>query len=101
MTARLAIGSPVGNWSMWWALKGRMRKHVTSSQSKQVETMGHTASDLTAATEVVGEVNGRFNMAEGEPDPGAENRAVIRFVSSSRRGCAASAVMRAVGWANP
>ena len=37
------------------------------------------ARALTAATEVVGEVNGRFNMAEGEPDPGAENRAVIRF----------------------
>ncbi len=37
------------------------------------------ARALTSSTEVVGEVNGRLNLADGDPTPGAENRGTIRF----------------------
>jgi hypothetical protein len=44
------------------------------------------ARALTTAAEVVGEVNGRLNLAEGDPDPGAENRAVMRLGGRYTRG---------------
>ena len=37
------------------------------------------ARALTTAAELVGEVNGRLNLANGDPDPGAENRAAMRL----------------------
>jgi hypothetical protein len=37
------------------------------------------ARALTTSTEVVGEINGRLNLANGDPSPGGENRAVMRF----------------------
>jgi hypothetical protein len=37
------------------------------------------ARALTTAAEVVGEINGRLNMANGDADAGAENRAVMRL----------------------
>jgi hypothetical protein len=37
------------------------------------------ARAVTNAAEFVGEVNGRLNLASGEPRPGGENRAVMRF----------------------
>lgn len=43
-------------------------------------TMGlSVARAVTNAAEFVGEVNGRFNLASGEPRIGGENRAVMRF----------------------
>jgi hypothetical protein len=44
------------------------------------------ARALTTAAEVVGEINGRLNMANGDPDPGAENRAVMRLGGRYTRG---------------
>ena len=44
------------------------------------------ARALTVATELVGEINGRLNFVEGEPDPGAENRAVMRLGGRYTRG---------------
>jgi hypothetical protein len=44
------------------------------------------ARALTTATEVVGEVNGRLNLANGDPDPGAENRATVRLGGRYTRG---------------
>jgi hypothetical protein len=37
------------------------------------------ARAMTTAAEVVAELNGRLNLANGDPDPGAENRAVMRI----------------------
>jgi hypothetical protein len=37
------------------------------------------ARAMTTAAEVVAEVTGRLNLAEGDPRPGAENRAVMRI----------------------
>lgn len=44
------------------------------------------ARAMTFSTELVGEINGRLNLAEGEPDPGAENRAVMRLGARYTRG---------------
>jgi hypothetical protein len=44
------------------------------------------ARAMTAAAELVGEVNGRLNLANGDPDPGAENRAVMRLGGRYTRG---------------
>ena len=44
------------------------------------------ARALTNTTEVVGEVNGRLNLANGDPDPGGENRGVMRFGGRYTRG---------------
>jgi hypothetical protein len=43
------------------------------------------ARAMTPATELVGEINGRLNFAD-EPDPGAENRAVMRLGGRYTRG---------------
>ena len=37
------------------------------------------ARAMTTAAEIVAEVNGRLNFANGDPDPGAENRAAMRL----------------------
>lgn len=37
------------------------------------------ARALTTSTEVVGEINGRLNLANGDPGPGGENRGVMRL----------------------
>lgn len=37
------------------------------------------ARAVTASTEVVGEVNGRLNLAKGAPTPGAQNAGTMRF----------------------
>jgi hypothetical protein len=44
------------------------------------------ARAMTTATEIVGEVNGRLNFAGGDPDPGAENRAIMRLGGRYTRG---------------
>jgi hypothetical protein len=43
------------------------------------------ARAMTAAAELVGEINGRYNATE-TPDPGAENRAVLRLGGRYTRG---------------
>lgn len=43
------------------------------------------ARAMTSATELVGEINGRLNAAD-DPDPGAENRAVMRLGGRYTRG---------------
>jgi hypothetical protein len=43
------------------------------------------ARAMTTSMELVGEINGRFNVAD-VPDPGAENRAVMRFGGRYTRG---------------
>jgi hypothetical protein len=44
------------------------------------------ARAMTTSTELVGEINGRFNLASDDPDPGAENRAMLRFGGRYTRG---------------
>ena len=44
------------------------------------------ARAMTTATELVGEVNGRLNLASDDPDPGAENRATLRMGGRYTRG---------------
>jgi hypothetical protein len=44
------------------------------------------ARAMTTAAEVVGEINGRLHIANGDPDPGAENRAVMRLGGRYTRG---------------
>jgi hypothetical protein len=44
------------------------------------------ARAMTTAAEIVAEVNGRLNFANGDADPGAENRAVMRIGGRYTRG---------------
>lgn len=44
------------------------------------------ARAMTTAAEIVAEVNGRLNLANGDPDPGAENRAAMRLGARYTRG---------------
>jgi hypothetical protein len=44
------------------------------------------ARAMTDAAELVGEINGRLNLRNGSPDPGAENRAVMRLGGRYTRG---------------
>jgi hypothetical protein len=44
------------------------------------------ARAMTASAELVGEINGRLNFIDGPADPGAENRAVMRFGGRYTRG---------------
>ena len=44
------------------------------------------ARAMTTAAELVGEVNGRINFRNGRPDPGSENRAVMRLGGRYTRG---------------
>ena len=44
------------------------------------------ARAMTTSAELVGEVNGRFNPADGESDPGAESRAAVRLGGRYTRG---------------
>ena len=44
------------------------------------------ARAMTDAAELVGEVHGRLNFANGPPDPGSENRAVMRLGGRYTRG---------------
>ena len=44
------------------------------------------ARAMTTAAEIVAEVNGRLNFANGDPDPGAENRAAMRLGARYTRG---------------
>lgn len=44
------------------------------------------ARAMTTSAELVGEVNGRLNFANGDADPGAENRAVMRLGGRYTRG---------------
>jgi hypothetical protein len=44
------------------------------------------ARAMTTASELVGEVNGRLNFGTENPDPGAENRAVMRLGGRYTRG---------------
>jgi hypothetical protein len=44
------------------------------------------ARALTTSTELVGEVNGRVNFADGDRQPGGENRAVMRLGGRYTRG---------------
>lgn len=44
------------------------------------------ARAMTTAAEIVGEINGRLNLANDDPDPGAENRATIRLGGRYTRG---------------
>jgi hypothetical protein len=44
------------------------------------------ARALTTSTEIVGEVNGRLNLANGDPGPGGENRGMMRLGARYTRG---------------
>ena len=44
------------------------------------------ARAMTTSSELVGEVNGRLNLANDAPDPGAENRATLRLGGRYTRG---------------
>jgi hypothetical protein len=44
------------------------------------------ARAMTTSTELVGEINGRLNVANDDPDPGAENRATMRLGGRYTRG---------------
>ena len=44
------------------------------------------ARAMTSAAELVGEIHGRLNLANGDPDPGAENRATLRLGGRYTRG---------------
>lgn len=44
------------------------------------------ARAMTTAAEIVGEINGRLNLANGDPEPGAENRATMRLGGRYTRG---------------
>jgi hypothetical protein len=50
-------------------------------------TLGFSlARALTTSTEVVGEINSRLNLANGDPTPGGENRGVMRLGGRYTRG---------------
>ena len=56
-------------------------------EQNDLMTLGlSVARAMTTATELVGELNGRLNLANGDPDPGAENRAMMRFGGRYTRG---------------
>jgi hypothetical protein len=44
------------------------------------------ARAMTNAAELVGEINGRLSFVDGDPDPGAENRAIMRLGGRYTRG---------------
>ena len=61
----------------------------TSDVPEQNDLMTYgfsVARAMTTAAELVGEVNGRANFANGESDPGAESRAVVRLGGRYTRG---------------
>jgi hypothetical protein len=61
----------------------------TSSVPEQNDLFTFGASvarAMTDAAELVGEINGRLNVRNGNPDPGAENRAVMRLGGRYTRG---------------
>ena len=61
----------------------------TSDVPEQNDLMTYglsVARAMTTAAELVGEVNGRANFSNGESDPGAESRAVVRLGGRYTRG---------------
>jgi hypothetical protein len=44
------------------------------------------ARAMTTSTELVGEINGRLNVGNSDPDPGSENRAIMRLGGRYTRG---------------
>jgi hypothetical protein len=61
----------------------------TSDVPEQNDLMTYgvsVARAMTTAAELVGEVNGRANFANGDSDPGAESRAVVRLGGRYTRG---------------
>jgi hypothetical protein len=61
----------------------------TSDVPEQNDLMTYGVSiarAMTTAAELVGEVNGRANFANGDSDPGAESRAVVRLGGRYTRG---------------
>jgi hypothetical protein len=60
---------------------------ATVPEQNDLLTFGlSVARALTTATELVGEINGRLNLANGDPEPGGENRGVMRFGGRYTRG---------------
>jgi hypothetical protein len=60
---------------------------ATSPEQNDLLTVGvSVARALTDNAEIVGEINGRLNLANGDPDPGGENRGVMRFGGRYTRG---------------
>jgi hypothetical protein len=60
----------------------------TSAVPEQNDLMTYglsVARAMTTAAELVGEINGRFNVSD-DPDPGAENRAMMRLGGRYTRG---------------
>lgn len=56
-------------------------------EQNDIATFGlSVARAMTSAAELVGEINGRLNVAVDDPDPGAENRAVVRLGGRYTRG---------------
>jgi hypothetical protein len=58
----------------------------TPSQSDMFTFGASLARAMTDSAELVGEVNGRLNWRDGTPDPGSENRAVMRLGGRYTRG---------------
>jgi hypothetical protein len=59
----------------------------TVPEQNDLMTFGvSVARAMTTAAELVGEINGRLNLANDDPDPGAENRATMRLGGRYTRG---------------
>jgi hypothetical protein len=60
---------------------------ATVPEQNDLLTLGlSVARALTTSTEVVGEINSRLNLANGDPEPGGENRGVMRLGGRYTRG---------------
>jgi hypothetical protein len=60
---------------------------ATVPEQNDLLTLGlSVARALTTSTEVVGEINSRLNLANGDPEPGGENRGVMRLGGRFTRG---------------
>lgn len=60
---------------------------ATQARQDDLLTLGlSVARAITAGAEVVGEVNGRLNLASGEATPGAESRGTVRAGARYTRG---------------
>jgi hypothetical protein len=60
---------------------------ATVPEQNDLLTLGlSVARALTTSTEVVGEISSRLNLANGDPEPGGENRGVMRLGGRYTRG---------------
>jgi hypothetical protein len=66
---------------------GILADPTRADRQNDVLTYGASvARAIATGVELVGEINGRFDMREGEPFPGTENRAAMRLGSRYTQG---------------